>query len=229
VRTRLNERLRAMNGDQRRLAVLLLILIIVATVFAGRSLLRSGRSSSSSSPATLPGQPAAAGLRERVSATKHAVTVAAKVKTKALVKAATATTTITVLQLSEEESFQVFETRDPFQPPESPTPPATTPPAAQPTTSPTASPPVVTPGTTTTTAAASFVPPTGQTVAVVDIFSDSNGQPRAHVRVGSTVYNVGVGATFAVSYKVVSLSQPCGQFLFGDSSFQLCEGQETIK
>jgi hypothetical protein len=38
-----------------------------------------------------------------------------------------------------------------------------------------------------------------------------------------------VGDTFATSYKVVSLNEPCGQFLFGDSPFQLCEGEETIK
>jgi hypothetical protein len=40
---------------------------------------------------------------------------------------------------------------------------------------------------------------------------------------------VGAGDTFAVSYKVISLQGRCGQFLFGDSSFQLCEGRTTIK
>ena len=51
----------------------------------------------------------------------------------------------------------------------------------------------------------------------------------AKVQVGSTVYTVGEGDVFATSYRVVSLSSPCGQFLFGDAPFQLCEGEEVIK
>jgi hypothetical protein len=27
----------------------------------------------------------------------------------------------------------------------------------------------------------------------------------------------------------VSLNSPCGQFLFGDAPFKLCEGEEVIK
>jgi hypothetical protein len=111
---------------------------------------------------------------------------------------AATTGTPAVLQLSEAESIQVLEIRDPFQPSESPT-----------------------------RATASSTGQGGRTVAVLGVFSASNGRPRANIRVGSTVYNVGVRDAFAVSYRVVSLSAPCGQFLFGDSSFQLCAGQET--
>jgi hypothetical protein len=190
------ERLRALERDQRRLAVLVVVLIIVATVFAGRSLL-GGHGSSSSRP-PLPRTAAAA-------AANHAVTVATRLK--ANVNAARVPAATTVVQLTAAESFELFEIRDPFQPPVSPT-PDTTPPATSP---------------------PSLVPRTGQTVAAIDVFTDSSGHPRAHVRIASTVYDVGVGDTFAVSYEVVSLSGRCGQFLFGDSSFQLCEGQETIK
>jgi hypothetical protein len=81
----------------------------------------------------------------------------------------------------------------------------------------------------TQAASRSEAPGAGQSIAVLDVFNDASGTPQARVRVGSTVYTVGVGDTFATSYKVVSLNEPCGQFLFGDSSFQLCEGEETIK
>jgi hypothetical protein len=48
--------------------------------------------------------------------------------------------------------------------------------------------------------------------------------------VGSTVWaTFTAGQTFATSYKVVSLSGTCGQFLFGDSPFSLCEGEQVIK
>jgi hypothetical protein len=53
----------------------------------------------------------------------------------------------------------------------------------------------------------------------------------ANVRVDSTAYKVGEGDQFATSYKVVSLSESegCGQFLFGDEPFRLCQGEEVIK
>jgi hypothetical protein len=82
---------------------------------------------------------------------------------------------------------------------------------------------------TPTTQAPSFNPGAGESIAVLDVSNDVSGTPQARVRVGSTVYTVGVGDTFATSYKVVSLAEPCGRFLFGDSPFQLCEGEETIK
>jgi hypothetical protein len=73
-------------------------------------------------------------------------------------------------------------------------------------------------------------PQTAQRVALQDVFSEG-GAVKANVRVNSTVYKVGVGETFADRYKVLSLDQSseCGRFLFGDSAFRLCRGEQTLK
>ena len=42
-------------------------------------------------------------------------------------------------------------------------------------------------------------------------------------------YDVGVGETFAGSYKVISLEETKGVFMFGDSAFELSVGQEILK
>ncbi len=85
-------------------------------------------------------------------------------------------------------------------------------------------------GTTSTTSVPSNNPDPGQTVTLIDVFRDSNGTVQARVQVGSTVYTVGEGDTFAGgTYRVVSLDAPCGQFLFGDARFSLCEGEQTLK
>ncbi|MCZ7530937.1 MAG: hypothetical protein M5U31_11715 [Acidimicrobiia bacterium] len=67
-----------------------------------------------------------------------------------------------------------------------------------------------------------------QNVALLDVFV-AGGVRSARVRVGSTVYTVTVGEVFATSYQVVSLEDACGQFLFGDDPFRLCQGEEVIK
>ena len=92
-----------------------------------------------------------------------------------------------------------------------------------------------TPGATVTTLPAApsdseQSPTRGQAVALLDVFDDSEGT-KAQIRVGSTAYLVAEGDVFATSYKVVSLdlASGCGQFLFGDSSFDLCKGQEILK
>jgi hypothetical protein len=82
---------------------------------------------------------------------------------------------------------------------------------------------------TPTTAPPSNEPGPGTSVALLDVFQEQDGTEMAKVQVGSTVYTVGEGDVFATSYRVVSLSAPCGQFLFGDAPFQLCEGEEVIK
>jgi hypothetical protein len=78
------------------------------------------------------------------------------------------------------------------------------------------------------TTPASPDPSAGTTVAVVDVYDDA-GTTLARVQVGSTVYTVAAGQVFATSYKVVALSGTCGQFLYGDSPFSLCEGEQVIK
>ena len=95
-------------------------------------------------------------------------------------------------------------------------------------------PTTTTPGTsgstTTTTITPSNNPVPSQTVTLIDVFRDSNGVVQARVQVGSTVYTVTEGDTFANdTYRVVSLDAPCGQFLFGDSPFTLCVGEQTLK
>lgn len=118
-------------------------------------------------------------------------------------------------------SFEVFSTRDPFEPPIDLTP------APAPTPSPTAP----APGPTTpapTAPAPGPAPAPGVAVALLEVF-EQDGALRARVQVGSTVYTVGPGDTFATSFRVVSLAGTCGQFLYGDSPFQLCEGEQVIK
>ena len=67
-------------------------------------------------------------------------------------------------------------------------------------------------------------------MAVLDVFAEG-GRTMANVRVNDTVHKVAAGQTFAGNFKVVSLSlgDRCGRFLFGDDSFRLCKGEETLK
>ena len=133
-------------------------------------------------------------------------------------------------------TFDVFATKNPFEPVIIVTPTdgtgGTTP--TTPTTdgtgntTPTSS-PTGTGGSTTTTSTPSVEPGPGTSVALLDVFHASGGATEAKVQVGSTVYTVGVGDVFATSYRVVSLSGQCGQFVFGDAPFKLCEGEEVIK
>ena len=65
-------------------------------------------------------------------------------------------------------------------------------------------------------------------MAVIDVF-DQAGTTVAVVQVGSTQYTVAAGQEFATSYKVVALSGTCGQFMYGDSPFSLCKGEQVMK
>lgn len=117
--------------------------------------------------------------------------------------------------------------RDPFEPPFTETP--------------------VTPGETSTTTtpsgngSATTTPPDNSSpnpveqnpapanaVALIAI-TDVNGVKTAQVRVGITTYTVVAGDTFATSFKVLSLTDTCGQFLYGDSPFSLCVGEQVLK
>jgi hypothetical protein len=73
-------------------------------------------------------------------------------------------------------------------------------------------------------------PAAGTPVSVLEV-SNATGTTVARVQVGSTVYTVVVGETFATSYRVVSLDagSGCGQFQYGDTPFELCVGQQTLK
>lgn len=131
------------------------------------------------------------------------------------------------------ETFEVFGGKNPFErpvllPSQTPTttlPDGTTPDGATPTTQPGSG-----SGGTTTTQPVDVQPVRNQAVALIEVFDDPEGVT-ATVRVASTVYRVREGDVFDGNYRVVSLdlATGCGVFQFGDSSFQLCEGQEILK
>ena len=91
-------------------------------------------------------------------------------------------------------------------------------------------------GTTATTAAGAGAsggsatePRRSQRVALLNVYS-KNGKTVADVRVNDTVYTaIAPGQTFASNFQLVSLQGQCGTFLFGDERFQLCKGEEVLK
>jgi len=63
----------------------------------------------------------------------------------------------------------------------------------------------------------------GHHVQIDDIFVSTSGVKKAQVEVDGTVYTVAAGQTFDDNFKLVSfVGDPCGNFVFGDQSFQLC-------
>jgi hypothetical protein len=83
------------------------------------------------------------------------------------------------------------------------------------------------PGPTTTT-----VPPRQpDRVGLLEVYANQSGGAVASVRVNDTTYQVARGDRFASSYQVISVDLPsrCGDFLFGDDRFRLCEGDEVRK
>lgn len=140
-----------------------------------------------------------------------------------------------------QETFQIYEVKNPFLPlisegsgapgaggssgapaPSGSGAPATTSPPAG------SSAPSQGPGTGTGSGGA-VEPNQGTRVAMLEAPFTDGGRLVANIRVGSSVYKVGAGDTFATSFKVVSLDGSCGKFLFGDNSFSLCTGQEVLK
>jgi len=125
-------------------------------------------------------------------------------------------------------TFDVFATKNPFEPVIIVTPP-TSPVTTVPGTPTTIGGGGGGGGSTSTTNVPSNEPSPGTSIALLDVFQQADGTEMAKVQVGSTVYTVGEGDVFATSYRVVSLAAPCGQFLFGDAPFRLCEGEQVIK
>ncbi len=80
-------------------------------------------------------------------------------------------------------------------------------------------------GATTTTAGDS---PDGIRVVLLEVREES-GELVAVVEVDGETSTVGVGDTFATSFKVVSLTETGGVFTFGDSAFTLSVGQSILK
>jgi len=79
--------------------------------------------------------------------------------------------------------------------------------------------------TTTTTVGDS---PDGIRVVLLEV-REENGELVAVVEVDGETSTVGVGDTFATSFKVVSLTETGGVFTFGDSAFTLAVGQSILK
>lgn len=125
------------------------------------------------------------------------------------------------------ETFEVFESKDPFRP-------LVLPPTLGGTgtsTGTTSSGGTTSGGTTTSTgggAAGGAAPTGGQQVTLLDVFSDGAAN-KAQIKVGSTVYTVVVGETFATNFKLVSISGTCTTLLHGDDKFTLCEGEQVFK
>ena len=65
-------------------------------------------------------------------------------------------------------------------------------------------------------------------MVLIDAFVDQ-GRKRAVVRVNGTSYTVSEGETFADNFRALSIDPPCATFLYGDSSFTLCQGERVLK
>ena len=70
--------------------------------------------------------------------------------------------------------------------------------------------------------------PAGIRVVLLEV-RDEGGTLVAVVEVDGVTYTVGVGDTFATSFKVVSLNETGGVFTYGDSAFTLAVGQSILK
>ena len=68
----------------------------------------------------------------------------------------------------------------------------------------------------------------GHRVRVVDVYRAKQG-PTAQVEVDSTVYTASEGERFADNFELVNASGQCATMLFGDDQFTLCEGEEILK
>lgn len=81
-------------------------------------------------------------------------------------------------------------------------------------------------GSTTTTTKGDQ--PDGIRVMLLEVRDETSGRV-AVVEVDGTTYTVGVGDTFATSFKVVSLTDNGGVFTYGSSAFTLAVGQSILK
>jgi hypothetical protein len=158
--------------------------------------------------------------------------------------ASPAPSTTTTAAPAPEETFEVFGSKNPFQPPNGAPGTGTTGTTAPgggttDTTTPGGAGTDGTGGGTATTipgtdgaggaSGAGTEPRASQRVALLDVYQ-LGGATVADVRVNSTVYTqLAPGEEFAGSYKVVSLDGTCGSFLFGDERFRLCKGEEVLK
>jgi hypothetical protein len=192
----------AAAGGNRRLTIFLVVGGVLIAMLAAYNLLGSGSGGGSDSDVSVP-PPVTSESGGGVAATPS-------------------TTAAPAPEPLPTGEFDVFATRNPFEPSVQIV-SETTPTESEPDAGGAQTPPASTPPATS-----SPEPSAGTTVVLLDVF-DQAGTTMARIQVGSTQYTVAAGQTFAVSYKVVSLSGTCGQFLYGDSPFELCENEQVIK
>lgn len=83
-------------------------------------------------------------------------------------------------------------------------------------------------GTTTTTGTTGTGTNTATSPISVRVVDVAAGNTSARLLVGSKSYAVAVGDVFGTYFKVLRLTDgKCGTFQYGDTSFDLCEGQTT--
>lgn len=135
-------------------------------------------------------------------------------------RAPRATATPTPTETPPPETDEAFEGRDPFQPLVVPAGPAGD----------ESPPPGETGGPTDGGDANGDGVSDGESrrVTLLDIFED-DGDLMATVEVGGDQFTVAEGETFAESFRLLDLTEECGQFVFGDERFTLCIGQEVRK
>jgi hypothetical protein len=123
----------------------------------------------------------------------------------------------------EPSTFELSEARDPFRPlvvaPQEGT-------AAGPPASPGAASPAPSPGSG---AAEAPAPQGGEQVELLDVVVDDQGVTRAQIKVGSTVSTVAAGETFASTYQLLSIQNPCATLQNGADKFTLCKGDTALK
>lgn len=124
-------------------------------------------------------------------------------------------------------NLQVAQPRDPFAPLTSEPPLTTSTLPGQTTTTQPGQTTTTVVGESTTTTTEGFEPE-GTRVVLLEI-REEGGVDKAVVTVDGVTHIVGVGETFAGSFKVVSLSESSGVFLYGDSAFTLAIGQAILK
>jgi len=106
-------------------------------------------------------------------------------------------------------SFQLSQPRDPFRPLITPD-----------------SPVAGIPGVGGPSGGGGFTPATSVTLVAI---RNVGGTLRATIIVDGVSYDVGEGETFAGSYKVVSLTDTTAVIMYGDTVFELQEGEQILK
>jgi hypothetical protein len=69
----------------------------------------------------------------------------------------------------------------------------------------------------------------GRVVSLVDVTTDADGESVAAVQVDTTIYEVVPGQTFAGSFQLRAIDGQCVSMLHGDDGFQLCTGDRVLK